>query len=342
MFNPPCQGIGIIKQGILLLRMTIAKGKQRVNGKVDWMVQSSLTHWNNGLFLEIFVSGCYAFYMYRKVLAAVNEHLNSEVSARYALHLAKKENARIYFCSIAENSLSDKGFRIAEEAVKRLSDRAQELGLKPDCILETGNPVEQIKKIVAAEGIDIVFAATRREDVKQRFYARTTARQLSLTLPCSVALVRVVHMGRAYPKTILVPLKARIDHIAERATFTALMAAAFGSSISLFHSTKPMLKFFHGEIHLTPLEWEEKTPKDVLRFIEQLNRYEVSLEKKLVPGIAGKNITTEAAVKRHDLIIMGASERSLLSSFMRGSPVEQVLRDTPCNLIILKPGHENP
>lgn len=280
--------------------------------------------------------------MYKKVLAAVNEHLNSEVSARYALQLAQEEQARIYFCSIAENGLRGKGFRAAEEAVKRLSAQAQELGVKADCILETGNPVEQIKKIVAGEGIDLVFAATRREDVKQRFYARTTARQLSLTLPCSVALVRVVHMGRAHPKTILVPLKARIDHIAERAAFTALMAVAFGSHLSLFHSAKPMLKFFHGEIHLTPLEWEAKTPRDVSRFVEQLSRYAVTVDKKLVPGIAGKNITTEAVVKRHDLIIMGASERRLLGSFLRENPVEQVLRDTPCNLIILKPGHENP
>ena len=280
--------------------------------------------------------------MYKKVLAAVNEHLNSEVSARYAIRLAKEENAEVYFCTIAENGRSDKGFRAAEEAVKRLAAHARELGLTTNCILETGNPVEQIRKIVSAEGIDLVFAATRREDVKRRFYARTTARQLSLTLPCSVALVRVVHMGRVHPKTILVPLKARIDHIPERATFTALMAVAFGSHLSLFHSTKPLMRFFHGEVHLTPLEWESKTPKDISRFVEQLNRNEVSLEKKLVPGIAGKNITTEATVKRHDLIIMGASARSLWSSLLRGGPVEQVLRDTPCNLIILKPSHENP
>ena len=125
--------------------------------------------------------------MYKKILAAVNEHVNSEISARYALHLAKAENARIYFCSIAENGISDKGFRVAEEAVRRLSARARELGLKSSCILETGRPIEQLKKIVSAEEIDIVFAATRREDVTRRFYASTTARRLSLTLPCSVA-----------------------------------------------------------------------------------------------------------------------------------------------------------
>jgi nucleotide-binding universal stress UspA family protein len=36
---------------------------------------------------------------------------------------------------------------------------------------------------------------------------------------------------------------------------------------------------------------------------------------------------------------MGASERSLLKSIIRGNPVEEVLRETPCNLIILRPGY---
>jgi nucleotide-binding universal stress UspA family protein len=275
--------------------------------------------------------------MFKKILAAVNEHLNSEISARYALQFAKKANARIYLCSIASIGLSSKAFQAAEEAVRRLSLRAEELGVKSDCVLETGDPLKQIKKIVTSEGIDIVFASTRREDVKKRFFAHTTARQISLGLPCSVALVRVVHLGRVHPKTILVPLRARLDHIAERAYFTTLMAGAFEAGIHLFHAAKPKTRFFHGEIHLTPVEWEARLPADIALFIEYLNRYNVAHEKTLIPGIAGRTITVEAAAKKHDLIIMGASERGLLSSLFRGNPVEQVLRETPCNLIILKP-----
>lgn len=275
--------------------------------------------------------------MYKKILAAINEHLNSEVSARYALQLARKANARIYLCSIAENGISGKAFQAAEEAVKRLSRAAQELGVQADCVLETGDPLKQIRKIVTSEAIDLVFAATRREDVKKRFYARTMARRFSLGLPCSVALVRVVHLGRIHPKTILIPLKARMDHIAERAYFAALMAGAFDSRIHLFHTTEPMKRFFHGELHLTPGEWEARLPADIAQFVEQLDRYKISHEKKLISGIAGRNITIEAAAKRHDLIIMGASERGLLNSLLKGNPVERVLRETTCDLMILKP-----
>jgi nucleotide-binding universal stress UspA family protein len=146
-----------------------------------------------------------------------------------------------------------------------------------------------------------------------------------------------VHLGRTFPKTILVPLKARIDHIAERAAFAALMAGAYNSRIHLFHTAKPLTRFFRGEVHLTPLEWEARLPHDIERFIDTLDRYDIVHEKRLVPGIAGRTIMVEAAAKRHDLIIMGASERGLLSALFKGNPVENVLRETICDLIILKP-----
>jgi nucleotide-binding universal stress UspA family protein len=177
--------------------------------------------------------------------------------------------------------------------------------------------------------------------VERRFYARTMARRLSLHLPCSVALVRVVNPGRLRPQTILVPLKDTIDHVEERGAFTAIMAGAFDSRIFLFHTTRPVMRLFE-ERTVFPVNWtdEETLPDDHVRFIKQLDRYNIALEKKLVQGTPGRSITIEAAARRHDMIIMGASERSLLSSLVRGSPVERVLRETTSDLIILKPRME--
>ncbi len=279
--------------------------------------------------------------MYKKILSAVNEHLNSEVTAKYAINLARISEAKLYLCFVAESGMPISAINRAEEAMKRIFIEAEKIGLEVEAISETGDPVRKIKRIVRNEGIDIVFASTRKADVERRFYAGTVARRLSVSLPCSVALVRVVHIGRIRPKKILVPLKARIDHLAERAYFSAMLANAFDSNIYLFHSTKPVTRFFHGEVHLTPIEWERKLPKDISHFIEHLNKYKVPHEKGLIPGQTGRNITTEATAKRFDLVIMGASERSLLSSILRGNPVEEVLRDTPCDLIILKPHIKN-
>jgi nucleotide-binding universal stress UspA family protein len=277
--------------------------------------------------------------MYRKVLAAVNEHVNSEVAARYAMHLARAAGAKLFLCSVRQPGQMEAAFELARDAAKRLQHRAREIEIDADCLFETGDPVEKIRAIVLTEGIDLVFTATRREDVKHRIIrGGTTARRLLPALPCSVALVRVVHMGRTHPREILVALKKQIDHIPERSEFTALLAKAFGARVHLFHVTRPVKKFFHGEMHLTPVEWEEKVPPDMSRFISHLDGYGVEHEKRLSPGKAGKSIAIEAASRRRDLIVMGASERGIIDHFLHGTPVEEVLRETPCNLIILKPG----
>ena len=52
--------------------------------------------------------------MYQKILAAVNEHLNSEIAARYALRLAAACQAKIYFSFVAERGLSRSDIESAE------------------------------------------------------------------------------------------------------------------------------------------------------------------------------------------------------------------------------------
>ena len=279
--------------------------------------------------------------MYRKILSAVNEHLNSENAARYALNLAKACGAKLYLAFIAESSLSRTAIECAENAMRRLFLEAQEMDIPVESIADTGDVVQQIGRIVRKESIDLVFASTRRADIQKRFYAGTTARNLSLHVPCSVALVRVVHAGRLQPSRIIVPLKARISHVKERALFAAKMAEAFHARVLLFHAPKPLTRLFRGEVHLTPLEWERRLPTSFSDFMKCLSQYPIELGSHMVPGAVGRRIVTEAASKRHDLIIMGASQRGLLSSLWKGNPVEQVLRETPCNLIILRPAHED-
>lgn len=275
--------------------------------------------------------------MYRKILAAVNEHVNSEVAARYAKHLARVTGARLLICSVREPRQTDRAFELAREAAKRVQHAAREIGVEAESVFPEGNPLSAISTLVRSEGVDLAVVATRRKDVRRRFGRRSAVtRKLLLQLPCSVALVRIVHLGRTHPSEILVPLKERIDDIPSRAFFTAMMAKAFDSKIHLFHVTRPLRKFFQGELHLTPVEWEEKLSPDLSRFIGHLDGYHVEHEKRLSPGRAGKSIAIEAAARRRDLIIMGASRRGLLDYLLRGNPMEEVLRDTPCNLIILK------
>jgi len=279
--------------------------------------------------------------MYKKILAAVNEFTNSEIAARYAIALAKASRAKLSLVFVAEEKIGRDVFKHAESALERLFLEAKDDGVDVENITEKGYPLKKIQDIVKKNTIDIVFTATRREDVKKRFFLKTLARELMIKLSCSIAMVRVVRMGRAFPKNILVPIKGNMTYIEERACFVANLAQAFHSAVTLFHLTRPITSFFHGHIFLTPAQREKHVPKDMEKFGDCLKRYEIAHEKKTEHGSIARAITIEAAHRRNDLIVMGASDRSLLRSIISGNPVETVLRETPCNLIILRPRHEH-
>ena len=275
--------------------------------------------------------------MYKKILAAVNEFTNSEIAARYAITIAKACRSNLSLVFVAEDKISRDVFKHAESALDRLFMEAKDDGVEVESITERGNPLKKIQDIVKEKTIDIVFTATRREDVQKRFFLKTLAREFMVKLPCSVAMVRVVRMARASPKNILVPLRGHITHLDERSCFVARLAQAFHSSVTLFHLARPITSFFHGETLLKPAQIEKSIPKDIEKFTGCLKRYEITHEKRTAQGSVSRLITIEAAHRRNDLIVMGASERSLLKSIISGNPVEDVLRETPCNLIVLRP-----
>ena len=278
--------------------------------------------------------------MYKRVLAAVNEFTNSELAARYAIALSQSCQAKLSLVFVAEEGIDRDTLKQAESALERLLVEADGRGIEVESIIKTGDPFQKIYDIVNKDHIDIVFTATRREDVSKRLFIKTLARQLMIKLPCSVAMARIVRMGTMHPKNILVPLRGRMTHLEERACFIGKLGQAFNAQVTLFYQHSSIKSFFHGEIHLKPAEREEYIPTDIENFTECLKRYDVRHEKSTGYGTISRSITIEAARRRNDLIVMGASERSLLRSIMSGNPVEEVLRETPCNLIILRPKHE--
>jgi nucleotide-binding universal stress UspA family protein len=273
--------------------------------------------------------------MYKKILAAVNEFTNSETAARYAIALAKACPAHLSLVFVSEEGASNEALRRAESALKRLFLEAESEGVDVESIVEKGDPLNKITGRVNGQGIDIVFAATRREDVAKRFFIKSHARELMLKLPCPVVLTRVVRMGRVAPRRILFPVRGGAAGLAERAYFVTKLAETFGSHVTLFHMPEPA-RLFSGKGPV-PGHAGPALPKEIERVVEYLAQYGISHEKKTAKGSVAWSITAEAAARRTDLIVMGASQRSLLKSFVKGNPVEDVLRSTPCNLMIFRP-----
>jgi len=114
--------------------------------------------------------------MYRKVLAAVNEHLNSEVAAATPCTWPGPQGQTLPLLCPAAGT-DGGGLRARPGRSPAPPAPCTEIDIDAECLFETGDPVEKIRAIVLAEGIDLVFTATRREDVKHRIIrGGTTAR----------------------------------------------------------------------------------------------------------------------------------------------------------------------
>jgi len=59
--------------------------------------------------------------------------------------------------------------------MKRPFVEAEKLEVPVESLTRTGEAVKEIEAVVRHEGIDIVFAATRREDLERRFYSGAMA-----------------------------------------------------------------------------------------------------------------------------------------------------------------------
>jgi nucleotide-binding universal stress UspA family protein len=279
--------------------------------------------------------------MYKKILVAINEFTNSEVAARYALALAKSCRSRLFLVFAAEEGIGQNAFGHAEGTLVRLFAAAEGMGIEVESSTVNGAPFKTISDVVREHGIDLVFTATRREDIQKRFFVRTHAREFMMNLPCSVAMVRVVEMGRTHPRNILVPLKGHLSQIEERAYFTAKLAQGFNARTTILNLSGPITGIFQSWEQERDFGPEKHTAKGVEDFISHLEQYKVQHERRSAQGSVARSITTEAAFRKNDLIIMGASERGLFKSFLSGNPVENVLRETPCNLIVFRPGRKS-
>lgn len=183
--------------------------------------------------------------MYKKVLAEIGEGITASVSARYALKFAKLNNASLYLCFIHKK---DAKFEKAEVTLKRVFIEAEKNNLKTECIIKEGERLEQLKDIIKKEKIDIAFLSS--DDLKR-----------ISKLPCSVAVVKIINMGKITPRRILFILKGRLDYLKEKTDFIMNIA-----------------KIFHAKVFINYFGKDENIEK----IFSSLRKHEIKIELLMV------------------------------------------------------------
>jgi len=240
--------------------------------------------------------------MYKKILAEIDERLTAESVARYALKFAKISNASLYLCFIHKKEAK---FEKAEAALKRVFLEAEKSNIKVECIIKEGERLEELKEIIKKEKIDIAFIPAN--DFKQ-----------TTKLPCSVAMVKIINMGKLSPKRILFILKGKVNYLKEKASFIENLS-----------------KIFHAKVYINYFGKDESIEK----LFSILKKHEIKIETKVFPKFSLKTATFQALSKKADLLVVEHEKGGFLR-ILKPDFLTKLIENPPCNLIIFKPYHK--
>lgn len=240
--------------------------------------------------------------MYEKVLAEINDTITSETFARYALKFAKLIDASFYICSVHKK---EEKFEKAEAVLKKVFLEAEKNNLKVECIIKKGERFKELKDIIKKEKLDIAFLPS--DDFKK-----------ISKLPCSMAIIKIINMGKLSPKRILFILKGKANYLKEKAIFIENLS-----------------KIFHAKVYINYFGKDENIEK----FFSILKKHEIKIETKVFPKFSLKTATFQALSKKSELLVV-EQEKSRFLEILKPDPVAKLIENPPCNLIIFKPFHK--
>ena len=286
---------------------------------------------------------------FKKILVAVDGSFHAGIAARYAFAFAGTFNAKLFVTAVITKEMDEHEEKAIAAAVAKVLDEATDIPpnrpqdiasnrpIDIEGVLLKGDVIKAIDKFVRDNKIDLVIAATRGPHRDRRFFVRSVSSGLMSRLPCSVIGIKVTHPGRSIrPKKVLVPVIGDGYHDQERADIAEALHGTFTSRISVFHVVELAALTIK---RLDPQKKEQlisSAEKRLASFMDELNRRGIEAGRKIVLGRnAREEIISEASHHKYDLIIVGATTRNIVKRVVSGNPVEEILRDTPCDVMLL-------
>lgn len=263
---------------------------------------------------------------YRTILAVVNEHTASTVTARYALALAQSVKARLVLYSAQAEGTDESLLRHVDHHLDHLFTAAFELGVPVTRITEAGAVSHLLPRRVQAEQVDLVFYPIAPGEQYGAALQQQTVHRLLQTVRADLAIMRIMHMGKPHPRHILVPLGDVVSDLEQRVTFLAALARSFHSQITLFHRPAgPRLD-----------------SADFTAVCSSLRNHHLPVLERIGTGNIARGIALEAVSHHNDLIVVGASERGLLRRLVFGNPAGEVMHHPPCNALLFRAAPDRP
>ena len=278
-----------------------------------------------------------SYHPFQKILVTVDGSFHANLSARYSFAFAEAFSSKLFVATVLTKEMDEEEEKTVARSVEMLLDNARDSGIDAEGVILRGHVLTAIDRYVRDNKIDLVIASTRRPHRDRRLFARSVTSSLMSRLPCNVIGIKIAHPGRSIkPKKVLIPVIGDGYGDNVRADIAEAIVNKFGSKITLFHVVEL------AGLRIKSLENLEKdrlimsAEKRIISLVNELTMRGASFTYKIVIGRNARDeIISEASHHKYDLMIVGATTRNVLKRLVSGNPVEEILRDTPCDVMLV-------
>jgi nucleotide-binding universal stress UspA family protein len=278
-----------------------------------------------------------------RIVFAYDGSIHGDWVGRYAVRLARASGAPLEVFHVEDGALTPAAW---EARVKPLRDVAAASGVTVS-LRRLPRSHENVATVLDTALSDsderIVVCGLRARQSHRGFLHGTVSEKLLRLTHRSVLAIRVVSpslLGHA--RHILLSLSQNLQSASRGAPFLVLFAAEL-ARLSLLTVMSPQLGRFSrptaDDLHVL-----RARGMDFLRRVEAQLRgplapFELPVESQVVVSADWPNaIIREAGRAGAELVLLGATERTLTGRFVLGNPLERVLRDTGCDVAIFRRG----
>lgn len=275
---------------------------------------------------------------------AYDGSLNADWVSHYAIRLASHHpDRRLSLLHVDDSALARPEL---DDRIARIETECQRASVELHVQIHRrrGSVADSIVRHVPRGPDSFLVCGTRARQKNLAFLAGTVSEELLGRAPFHVLAVRVVEPGLlGLPRRMLLPVSGRPHVLSRRLPFLGL----FGADIQRVHVllVREVDRARFHRLHDSAVRRLLAEGQDYVRRVEQdlasgLGELDFHVDSSVsVSDDVPKEIVIQANKHGSRLIFMGASERSLPERLFYGNPIEQVLRNAPCDVAICRGAH---
>lgn len=282
----------------------------------------------------------------RRLLAPTDFSTRSELSVKRATLLCRHFNAELQLLHVVDDdqpaNVVDQETRQARSLLEAMAAEVS-VGLdkEPKAIVKAGDPFQEIVRIAADNGADLIAMGSHRKRILRDVFVGTTIERVMRTGNHPVLMVNS-ELESSYRRILVATDMSDASANALRTAKT--LGFLDDTSVSLIHAFEPLARgmMIYANIEREKIEEHisqelSRTRQNIANFISKNELGDLQYDLRLEDGPTFQSIKSAVDKEQPDLLVIGTRGLSGAKRILLGSVADAVLREVACDILAVPP-----